>query len=145
LIEQGNWSKAALNAGVSLFVCLVAVWLGLLSGRSLMFYSGGVVRWMGWTFPYALVVVNLLGAFLIGIIVSILVDKIELSLEYKAAIMVIASGFFITLSSLYLILYLIEDGHWSHFNSYAMLGVFVTNAGICGVALWLGLLTGKQI
>ncbi|MGR9114425.1 MAG: fluoride efflux transporter CrcB [Gammaproteobacteria bacterium] len=145
LIEQGNLSKAALNVGISLLACLFAVWLGLLAGRSLMLYSGGVIRWMGWAFPYAMVVVNVIGSFLIGIIVSLLVNKIELSMEYKAAIMIIAAGFFITMSSLYLILYMIEDGYSPELNINLMLGIFVGNASVCGLALWVGLITGKQI
>ena len=145
LIEQGNFGKAALNVGISLFACVFAVWLGLLAGRSLMLYSGGVIRWMGWTFPYAMVMLNVIGSFLIGIVVSVLVNKIELSIEYKAAIMVIAAGFFITMSSLYLILYLIEDGYSPDLNINLMLGVFVSNAFVCGFALWAGLLAGKHV
>lgn len=145
LIEQGNWVKAALNVGISLFVCIFVVWLGLLAGRSLMLYSGGVIRWMGWAFPYAMVVLNMAGSFLIGIAVSVLVGKSELSVEYKAAIMIIAAGFFITMSSLYLILYLIEDGFSPDLNANLMLAIFVGNAVICGFSLWAGLLTGKTI
>ena len=145
LIEQGNLGKAALNVGISLFACIFVVWLGLLAGRSLMLYSGGVIRWMGWAFPYAMVVLNVIGSFLIGIIVSVLINKIELSIEYKAAIMVITAGFFITMSSLYLILYLIEDGYSPDLNINLMLGVFVSNAFVCGFALWAGLLAGKQV
>ncbi|MGR9051910.1 MAG: fluoride efflux transporter CrcB [Gammaproteobacteria bacterium] len=145
LLEQGNAGKAALNIGISVFTCLAAVWLGLLSGRSLMLYSGGVIRWMGWSFPYAMVTVNVFGSFLIGIVVSLLVGKIDLSTEYKAAIMVIAAGFFITLSSLYLILYLIEDAYSPHPSIDIMLGIFAANAAVCGLALWLGHLVGKQI
>ena len=145
LIEQGSWGKAALNVGISLFVCIFAVWLGLLVGRSLMLYSGGVIRWMGWAFPYAMVVLNMTGSFLIGIAVSVLVGKSELSVEYKAAIMVIAAGFFITMSSLYLILYLIEDGFSPDLNANLMLAIFVGNAAVCGFSLWAGLLTGKTI
>ena len=145
LIEQGNYSKASLNVGISLVACISAVWLGLLASRSLMLYSSGVIRWMGWAFPYAMVVVNMIGSFLIGVIVSVLISRIELSVEYKAAIMVVAAGFFITLSSLYLILYLIEDGYSPDLNFNLILGVFVGNAAVCGFALWTGLLVGKQV
>ncbi len=145
LIEQGNLLKASLNVLVSVFACVVAVWIGLLLGRTLFMYSGGVVRWMGWVFPYALVAVNAIGAFIIGIVSTILMHKINVSLEHRAALVTIMVGLFLTLSSLYLILYLIESGHSfdSHLN--AMLGVFMSNAMVCGLALWLGLLAGKQI
>lgn len=81
LLEQGNLSKAALNILLSVSTCLFAVWLGLLSGRTLFLYSGGVVRWMGWVFPYALVAVNVLSALLIGIIMTILMNKVEIAME----------------------------------------------------------------
>jgi CrcB protein len=67
LIEQGNLLKAALNILISVCACVFAVWIGLLAGRGLFTYSGGVIRWMGWIFPYALVIVNALVAFLIGL------------------------------------------------------------------------------
>ncbi len=145
LIEQGNFLKASLNVLISVFACLLAVWIGLLLGRTLFMYSGGVVRWMDWIFPYALVLVNAIGAFIIGIVSTILMHKIEISLEYRAALVTIMVGIFITLSSLYLILYLIESGHSFDSHLTAMLGVFMSNVMVCGLALWIGLLAGKQI
>ena len=108
LIEQGNHIKAALNVFISVCACILAVWLGLLSGRTLFLYSGGVVRWMGWVFPYAIIIVNIMVSFLIGIIAAVLIQKAAISIEERAAILVILVGAFITVSSLYLILYLIE-------------------------------------
>jgi len=145
LLEQGNLLKASLNVVISLFACLFAVWMGLLIGRTLFLYSGGVVRWMGWVFPYALVLVNVVGAFLIGIVSTILVYKIDLSLEFRAALVTVAIGLFITLSSLYLILYLIETGYNFESHLKAMLGIFMANLAACGLALWLGLIIGKHI
>lgn len=145
LIEQGNLVKASLNVLISVFACLLAVWIGLLLGRTLFMYSGGVVRWMGWVFPYALVLVNAIGAFIIGIVSTILMHKIDISPEYRAALVTIMVGIFITLSSLYLILYLIESGHSFESHLTAMLGIFMSNVMVCGLALWLGLFAGKQI
>jgi CrcB protein len=145
LIEQGNISKAVLNIVLSISACMLAVWIGLLAGRTLFLYAGGVIRWMGWVFPYAMVLVNALIAFLLGVITAILIHKVDLSIEHRAAIMVITVGLFTTLSSLYLILYLIEEGHSFGSHLSVMLSVFVGNAIVCGTAIWLGLLTGEQI
>ena len=68
LLEQGNISKALLNIAISIFACLFAVWIGLLMARSLFMYSGGVARGVGWALPYALMAVNAIGIFLIGLI-----------------------------------------------------------------------------
>jgi len=145
LLEQGNLSKAALNILLSVSTCLFAVWLGLLTGRTLFLYSGGVVRWMGWVFPYALVAVNVLSALLIGIIMTILMNKVEIAMEHRAAILIITVGGFITLSGLYLVLYLLEDGHAIETHMNLMLSIFMGNTLFCMAALWLGLIIGRQI
>ena len=76
LIEQGSLTKAGLNIVVSVLGCLLAVWIGLLCGRSLFLYSGGVIHWSGGVIPYALMIVNAIVAFLIGIIATILLQKV---------------------------------------------------------------------
>lgn len=145
LIEQGSFGKAALNIGVSIVACLIAVWVGLLGGRLLMLYSGGVIRSMGWAFPYAMASINALGALLIGLVASLIVEKIALSPEYRAAVMIIGAGTFVTFSGLYLILYLIEDEHPLDLNVNWMLSVFLSNAIFCGLALWSGYWIGKKL
>lgn len=145
LIEQGSLTKAALNIVASVLGCLFAVWIGLLCGRSLFLYSGGIIHWRGGVIPYALIVVNAIGAFLIGIIATILLQKVALSMEYRAAIMLIMVGAYLTLSGLYLILFLIERGYSLDSNSNLMLGIFIGNGSFCVFVIWLGLLVGKQI
>jgi CrcB protein len=145
LLEQGHLTKAALNVMVSVSGCIVAVWIGLQMGRVLFMYSGGVFRWMGWVFPYALVVVNVIGAFIIGMVMTVLLNKVSLSIEHSAAILILLVGMYITLSGLYLILFLIEDGHSFALHSNLMLMVFLANALFSASALWLGLFVGRQI
>jgi CrcB protein len=145
LIEEGSLTKAGLNIVVSVLGCLFAVWIGLLCGRTLFFYSGGIIHWSGGVIPYALMIVNAIGAFLIGIIATILLQKVALPMEYRAAIMVIMVGTYLTLSGLYLILFLIEQGFSFNSHTNLMLGTFVGNGLICIFVIWLGLLVGKQI
>jgi len=145
LMEQGAWAKAALNVALSIVACLFAVWIGLLLGRSLMYYADGVVKWPGGMFPYALVIVNALLAYLIGLVGAVLLQKVALTMEYRAALMVILIGAYLTLSGLYLILYLLEHGFSFDGHLNLMLGVFVGNGLFCILLLWMGLLTGKQI
>ncbi len=145
LIEQGSVSKALANVLLNVFYCVFAVWLGLLISRSLFLYSGGIVRWMGWTLPYALIVINTIGAFLIGLVTTTLMQKLDISMEYKASLLVVLLGLYLTFSGLYLILYFIENGLTLKSDFNAMLGVFLINtlAGIS--AVWLGLWASKQI
>ena len=63
LLEEGSLNKAALNIVVSVVGCLLAVWIGLLCGRTLFLYSGGVFHWSGGVIPFALLIVNAIGAF----------------------------------------------------------------------------------
>ena len=145
LIEQGSLNKAALYIVVSVSGCLLAVWIGLLCGRTLFLYSGGVFHWSGVIIPFALLIVNAIGAFLIGIIGTILLQKVALPMEYRAAIMVILVGTYLTLSGLYLVLFLIEQGYSFESHTNLMLGTFVGNGLSCILVIWLGLLVGKQI
>ena len=145
LIEQGNLLKAALNVLMSVCACILAVWLGLLAGRALFSYSDGVIRWMGWVFPYAMVAVNALVALLIGLLSALLIYKSTLPEEHRAALIIVIVGMFSTLSSLYVVLYLIEEGHHFEKELNMMLSVFLGNALLCGVAIWAGMLIGKQI
>ena len=145
LIEQGSLSKAALNVVVSVFGCLFAVWIGLLCGRTLFLYSGGLFHWGGFIIPHGLLIVNAIGAFLIGIIATVLLQKVALPIEHRAAIMVIMVGAYLTLSGLYLILFLIEHGYSFESHTTIMMTAFVGNGLSCLLVIWLGLLVCKQI
>jgi len=134
LIEQGNLLKATLNILISVCACILAVWIGLLAGRVLYSHS-----------PYAIVAVNALVAFLIGLLAALLIYKSVLPDEYRAALIIIIVGMFATLSSLYLVLYLIEEGHQFEKELNMMLSVFLGNALLCATAIWGGLLLGKQV
>lgn len=145
LIEQGHYGKAGLNVLVSVGACLAAVWLGLLSGRTIFFYSGGVIRWLGWIFPYGILVVNGIGAFLIGILIALLGDRTGISIEHRAAVLIIVVGAFMTFSSLYLVLYLIEEGYSFQAEMVTLLSVFIGNAAVCLLFFWAGSSLGKLI
>jgi len=145
LLEQGSFTKAAVNVLASISACLLAVWIGALFGRSLFYYAGGVIQWQGGVFPYALVIVNAIVACLIGIVAAFLLQKVALSMEHRAVIMIIMIGIYLTLSGLYLVLFLIEDGFSLDTNPNLMLSVFIGNGLISILALWLGLLAGRQL
>lgn len=145
LIEQGSLTKAMVNIAGNLFGCLMAVWLGLLCGRTLFFYSGGVVQWSGMAIPYALMLASAIAAFLIGIIAATLLAKVTMPMEYRAAIMVTMFGAYLTLSGLYLILFLIEQGFSFTSHSSLMTGIFISNTLGCLFFIWMGLLAGRQL
>lgn len=145
LLEQGQIGKAGLNIAASVIGCLLAVWAGLALGKGLFLYSQGAIRVLDWPFPYALTLVNSIGAFLIGVVATVLLHKLEISIEHRAILMTVLVGLFITLSGLYLILYLLESGHSFESHLGAMLTVFASNIVCCSAALWFGLWLGKQV
>ncbi|MDD2801073.1 MAG: fluoride efflux transporter CrcB [Methylobacter sp.] len=144
LIEQGNLTRAGMNILVSVSVCLLAVWLGLLCGRALFYYGNGILSWGDGAIPYALMIINIIGALLIGIVSAVLLQKVDLSMEYRVVIMVIMIGAYLTLSGLYLLLYLIEHGYSINTNVSMMLSIFVGNGLACIFVIWLGLQIGRQ-
>lgn len=145
LLEQGHWLKAGLNVLVSVTACITAVWIGLLLGRLIFSHGGGVLRWSGWIVPYGIVMVNVIGAFVISLVLTIIADRVVLDLEHRAALLVLIIGGFTTFSSLYLILFLIEEGHAFKTELTTLMSVFTINAAICLSAFWLGSLVGKQL
>jgi fluoride exporter len=145
LLEQGAYTKATTNILMSVVFCIGAIWLGLFFGRLLFTYSGGVVKWSNISIPYAFLIINCLIAFSIGFISVFLIEKTLPSLEYRAVLLIVAAGVFVTFSSLYLILYLIEDGHAFQSNLHLMLMVFAANIFLCLSALWCGVLAGERI
>lgn len=145
LLEQGQIGKAGLNIVTSVIGCLLAVWAGVSLGKGLFLYSNGSIRLLDWPFPYALMLVNSIGAFLIGLVATVLLHKLEISIEHRAILVTVLIGIFITLSGLYLILYLLESGHSFQSHLGAMLTVFTCNILVCAATLWLGLWLGKQV
>jgi CrcB protein len=145
LIEQGQLTKAALNIFTSVTACVFAIWIGLLCGRGLFYYSGGVFHWPGGMIPYALMTINALGAFLISIIATILLQKVALSVEHRVVLTVLMVGVYLTLSGLYVLLFLVENGYSLDTHTNLMLGTFVSNGLICILVIWMGLLIGKQV
>ena len=145
LIEEGFLAKASLNIFASVFSCILAVWVGLSFGRVLFLNSTGNVLWMDVNIPYALLIVSGIGAFIIGLVSTQLIGKTDLYIEHSIALVVVFIGGFITFSSLYLVLYFIEHGYTfdSHLKSISV--AIASNLIVCSLALWLGLLTGKQI
>jgi CrcB protein len=135
LLQQGNVSKAALNVSISVLACLLAIWLGLLCGKLL---TGKAIIWTGGLFPYGLISVNALGALLISVVASVLLSKVPLAIEYRLTLVVVIVGAYLSLSGLYVLLYLLEHGYTHTEHARALLIGFVGNSGVCLLAMGLG-------
>ena len=145
LLEQGQLSKAALNIGSNVLGCLLAVWLGMLAGRGLFLFGQGNAYWFGWPFPYALTIINGIGALLLGLLLALLTHKLQLAIEQSTVLAIILTGAFVTLSGLYLALALLESDYDFVNHLSAILTVVFSNILVCGLALWCGLWLARQL
>ncbi|MBT3699441.1 MAG: fluoride efflux transporter CrcB [Methylococcales bacterium] len=145
LLEQGNLTKAMLNIFVSVSVCVLVVWLGLSMGRLIFQHSSGVFHGSNWALPYGLLITNSIGAFLLGMVTGTLMHKVALTIEYQTVAIVLLGGMFITLSSLYIMLHMIEEGFSFDDNFNLVASLLFGNVFLTGSVLSLGLLAGKQM
>lgn len=145
LIEQGSFTKALGNILVSVTACIFAVWLGLLSSRGLFYGTGGMVSWNGLAFPYALQVINLFGAFIIGFVTVVALRTTALPEASVATLLAVVIGTYLILSGLYLLLYLIDHEYSMATHSPYLLSVYAFNTLSCLLVIWLGYLAGKSI
>lgn len=145
LIEQGSLTKALGNIFISVSACILAVWLGLLCSRALFSWSEGSISWNGHTIPYALMVINTIGAFLIGFVMVVLLNKTTLPEPSSITLLALVIGTYLILSGLYIILFLIEQGYSFSSQMNFLLGIFAVNTLVCLLVTWLGFVAGKDI
>lgn len=138
LLEQGQLSKAALNVAISVGSCLLSIWLGLLVARGLTHLPNDVI-------PCNMLIINALGALLIGVIIASLLEKNVLPFEQRAMILTLVIGAYVLFSSLYAVFLLIERSFNFDNQIYFALGLFVANAFLTSGSVALGLWLGKQI
>ena len=103
--------------------------------------SLGVVSIMGRGFPYGTLFVNVAGSLLIGFLSVIMLDRFNVGPEWRAAIFVGVLGSFTTFSTFSLeTLNLLEQGELIAAITNVLLSIVV-----CLVAVWLGVVLGRQI
>ena len=97
---------------------------------------------LGTSFPFGTLVVNIIGAFLIGFIGFILFERtFHLGSELRALIIIGLLGGFTTFSSFsYETVLLLEN------QEFLKMGLYLTlSVALCLVATWLGLTLGRKI
>lgn len=104
----------------------------------------GITRWLvsaAVTFPFATLLVNVLGSFLLGLFATWIMHKTSIEHELRLLIQVGLFGALTTFSTFSLdTLNLLNSGQLSK----AMLNV-VLNVALCLVAVWLGSLFARQL
>lgn len=121
---------------------LLAIAMGGALGAVLRYsVSSGVYAWLGRGFPYGTLVVNVLGSLMIGVLSELFMQRMMVSPETRAAILIGVLGAFTTFSTFSLeTMSLLEQGSLMKAFSNVFLSVLM-----CLLATWLGLLIGRQI
>ena len=103
--------------------------------------SGWVQQLSGGFFPYGTLAVNVLGSFIIGLVMQTATGRFAWSLEARLLLTTGFCGGLTTFSTFsYETLALLEDQQWLAAGGNTLLNVLV-----CLAATWLGLATGRLI
>jgi len=103
--------------------------------------SNGIHAYMGRGFPYGTLSVNLLGSLLMGLAYVFLIDRMDVSPEWRAGLIIGLLGAFTTFSTFSIeTLNLIEAGE--QFKAGLNILFSVT---LCITGCWFGMIIGRQI
>ncbi|MGH8509223.1 MAG: fluoride efflux transporter CrcB [Gammaproteobacteria bacterium] len=101
----------------------------------------GIYAWLGRGFPHGTLFVNVSGSFLMGLLTELLLQRLPLAVEYRAAILVGFLGGYTTFSTFAIeTLNLFEEGSLLK----AILNVFLSTT-LCLAAVWIGLIMGRGL
>jgi CrcB protein len=96
---------------------------------------------LGRSFPYGTLAVNILGSLLMGFLTVLLIERMSLGPEWRAAILIGVLGGFTTFSSFSIETFnLIEAGAYLKAITNMVLSVVV-----CIGATWIGVVAGRQL
>ena len=103
--------------------------------------STGVYSWLGRGFPYGTLVVNVVGSLLMGLLYELFLQRLSVSPEVRAVLLVGFLGAFTTFSTFSIeTINLIEQG-------YLMKAIvnILASVILCVLAAWVGLQIARQL
>lgn len=103
--------------------------------------ANGIHSFMSRDFPYGTLTVNVAGSFIMGISYVLLIERLNITPEWRAFMMIGLLGAFTTFSTFSIeTLVLIQNSELTK----AMINVLLSVI-LCILGSWLGLLIGRQI
>jgi CrcB protein len=112
---------------------IILVFLGAGFGGVLRYAIGNIIKWNGTSFPWATFVVNIIGSFLIGIILAYSLKNETFTTNYKLLLTTGVCGGFTTFSALSAeSLQLIKQGNWMLALAYIICSI-VLGIVACGI------------
>ena len=121
---------------------IIAIAIGGALGALLRFWmSTGIHVLMGRGFPYGTLAVNVIGSFLMGLLYVFMLERMEVSAELRAALMIGVLGAFTTFSTFSIeTMNLIEAGEVTRAGMNIVFSV-----SLCLLGCWLGMVLGRQV
>jgi CrcB protein len=139
LIEQGSFWKAGANMFLSVILCLVAVWVGLILGRRL--FADEFYPWSAEDFAYGRFLAVLVLGFLLGLMAEWGFERLGWAISVRTVILITLLGFITVLSTVLVIPDLSEP----RVDGYSLLGLFAVGAVGSVLSVWVGMIVGKQL
>lgn len=103
--------------------------------------STGIYAVLGRGFPYGTLAVNIIGSLLMGLLYVFLFERMDVSIEWRAGLIIGLLGAFTTFSTFSIeTLNLIEVGEQVKAGMNILLSVT-----LCVLGCWLGMIVGRQI
>lgn len=103
--------------------------------------ANAVHMFMSRDFPYGTLLINVSGSLIMGLLYVLLVERLALGPEWRAAILIGVLGGYTTFSSFSIeTLLLFEQGE----QFKAMMNVLLS-VSLCLLAVWLGVVAGRRL
>jgi fluoride exporter len=120
---------------------ILSVAAGGATGALLRFWmSNSIHAWLGRGFPYGTIVVNILGSLVMGILYVLIVERMEISAEWRAALVVGLLGAFTTFSA-----FSLETIHLLEASEFTKAGLnILLSVSLCIAACWLGMMLTRH-
>ena len=121
---------------------LISIAAGGAVGALLRFWvSTGVYAALGRGFPYGTLAVNVIGSLLMGFLFVLFMDRVTVSAELRAAILIGLLGSFTTFST-----FSIETFKLIEQADYLKAGLnMVISVAACLFAAWIGVMIGREL
>jgi CrcB protein len=105
------------------------------------FVSTGIYSWLGKDFPYGTLAVNVIGSLLMGLLYELFLQRLSVSPEVRALLLVGFLGAFTTFSTFSIeTINLIEQG-----DVLKAITTVLASVILCVLAAWVGLQIARQL
>ena len=127
---------------MSILSTITSIGIGATIGASSRYYIGVLsVQYLGKGLPYGTLISNVIGSFIAGVLVILILEKFFLSEAYRLMLLVGLAGSLTTMSALSVeSIEMLSSGHYSH----ALINI-ILNLALSILAASLGVITMKYI